>query len=139
MGYHWPAQQLVGFSLADSKKRITNNRATQRLRLIRTNHSSDFAVKLERRWSSRFHFKLRTNTWKLPMWKVEAYIGPGKQQERSKTYRDAMLCSISVDNTRNQNKLTFKLQFLGIKAKFDIGSIKEENSPPKQFVTSQQL
>ena len=28
------------------------------------------------RWSSRFHFKLRTNTWKLPMWKVEAFMGP---------------------------------------------------------------
>ena len=68
-----------------------------------------------------------------------SFYGTGKQQERSKTYRDAMLCSISVDNKRNQNKLTFKLQFLGIKAKFHIGSIKEANSPPKQFVTSQQL
>ena len=49
-------------------------------------------------------------------------MGPGKQQERSKTHRDAELCSTSVDNRRNQNELTFKLQFFGIKAKFHIGS-----------------
>ena len=59
-------------------------------------------MKLERGWSSRFHFKLRTNTWKFPMWKVEAFMGPGKQQERSKSSRDAKLCSTSVDNTRSQ-------------------------------------
>ena len=63
------------------------------------------------------------DTMKLPMWKVEAFIGPGKQQEGSKTYSDAKLCSTSMDNTRTQNKLTFKLQILGIKAKFYIGSI----------------
>ena len=51
---------------------------------------------------------LRTNTWKLPMWKMEAFIGPVKQQERFKTYRAAKLCSTSVGNTRNQNELTFK-------------------------------
>ena len=67
---------------------------------------------MEKGWSSRFHFKLRANTWKLPMWKVEAFMGPGKQQERSETYRDAKLYSTSVDNTRNQKQLTLKLQFL---------------------------
>ena len=72
-------------------------------------------MKLERGWSSRFHFKLRTNTWKLPMWKVEDFMGPGKQQERSKTYRDAKLCSKSVDNTRNQNKLTSSFSSSGSK------------------------
>ena len=36
-----------------------------------------------------------------------SFMGPGKQQERSKTHRDAKLCSTTVDNTRNQNKLTF--------------------------------
>ena len=77
---------------------------------------TDFAVKLERGWSLRFHFKLRTNTWKFPMWKVEAFMGPSKQQERSKAYRDAKLFSTSVDNTRNLN-------ILGIKAKFHNGSI----------------
>ena len=72
-------------------------------------------MKLERGWSSRFHFKLRTNTWKLPMWKVEAFMGPGKQQERSKTYRDAKLCSTYVDNTRNQNKLLSSFSSSGSK------------------------
>ena len=60
-------------------------------------------MKLERGWSLKFHFKLRTNTWKLPTWKVEAFMGPNKQQERPKTYRDTKLCSTPVDSIRNQN------------------------------------
>ena len=61
------------------------------------------AVKLERGWSLKFHFKLRANTWKLPTWKVETFMAPSKQQERSKTYRDTKLCSTPVDRIRNQN------------------------------------
>ena len=37
------------------------------------------------------------------MWKEEAFMGPSKQQERSKTYRDTKLCSTPMDSIRNQN------------------------------------
>ena len=72
-------------------------------------------MKLERGWSSRFYLKLRTNTWKLPIWNVEAFIGPGKQQERFKIHRDAKLCSISVDNTRNQKNSLLSFSSSGSK------------------------
>ena len=88
---------MIGVLLADSKKRITN-RAT-----LTATDQGKIAVKLKRGWSLKFHFKLRTNTWKLPTWKVEAFMGPSKQQERPKTYRDTKLCSTPVDSIRNQN------------------------------------
>ena len=91
-------------------------------------------MKLERGWSSRFHFQLRTNTWKLPVWKVEAFMGPGKQQERSKTYRDAQLCSTSVDNTRNQNELPLSFSSSGSKLNSTLVQYKKQTLHQKSLL-----
>ena len=60
-------------------------------------------------------------------------MGPGKQQERSKTYRDAKLCSTSVDNTRNQNELTFKLS-LGSKLNSTLVQYKKQTLHQKSLL-----
>ena len=61
-------------------------------------------------------------------------MGPVKHQERSKTYRDAKLCSTSVDNARNQTNSLLSFSSSGSKLNSTLVQYKKQTLHQKSLL-----